>query len=142
MIYKQKKTMHWLDSFAKAWDSLLLKTFGPSEIARAGGQNGILSTLRMDITGMLALFDNRPRCKNIALLLDITVVNPCASSDLENAPRHAAKHFANAIKIFFLFKFRDSFPATYSLIPLDTSKYVTWLAQTCMPSSRSSPSDG
>ena len=45
-----------------------------------------------------ALFDNHPRRKNKALLLDITIVNPCASSNLENAERHAGKHLADAVK--------------------------------------------
>ena len=50
---------------------------------RATGQNGRLNPLRMDIiTEAGALFDNHPRLKNKALLLDITIVNPCAGSNL------------------------------------------------------------
>ena len=36
--------------------------------------------------------------KNKALLLDITIVNPCASSNLENAARHAGKYLADAVE--------------------------------------------
>ena len=53
---------------------------------RASGQHGRLNPLRMDITTEAgALFDNHPQLKNKALLLDITIVNPCASSNLGNA---------------------------------------------------------
>ena len=56
---------------------------------KASEQNGRLNLLRMDITTEAgALFDNHPRLKNKALLLDITIVNPCAGSNLENAARH------------------------------------------------------
>ena len=55
---------------------------------RASGQKGRLNPIRMDITTEVeALFDNHPRLKNKALLLDITIVNSCASSNLENAAR-------------------------------------------------------
>ena len=51
---------------------------------RARGQNGRLNPLRM-VTTMEAgaLFDNHPRHKNKALLLDIAIVNPYASSNLD-----------------------------------------------------------
>ena len=52
---------------------------------RASGQNGRLNPLRMGITTEAgALFDNHPRLKNKALLLDITIVIPCAGSNLGN----------------------------------------------------------
>ena len=35
-----------------------------------------------------AFFDNHARLKNMALLLDIIIVNPCAGSNLGNAARH------------------------------------------------------
>ena len=45
---------------------------------RASEQDGRLNPLRMDITTEAgALFKNHPRLKNKALLLDITIVNPC-----------------------------------------------------------------
>ena len=48
-----------------------------------------LNPLRVDITTEAeALFDNHPRLKNEALLLDITIVNPCAGSNLGNAAHH------------------------------------------------------
>ena len=72
----------------------------------------------MDIkTEAGALFDNHPRRKNKALLLDITIVNPYASSNLENAARHAGKHLADAVERK-KDKYRGSFPATYSLLSL------------------------
>ena len=72
----------------------------------------------MDITTEAgAPFDNHPRLKNKALLLDITVVNPCAGSKLRNAARHAGKHLADAVDRKKN-KYRGSFPATYSLLPL------------------------
>ena len=85
---------------------------------RASGQNGRLNPLRMDITTEVgALFDNHPRLKNKALLLDITIVNPCAGPSLGNAARHVEKHLANAVERKKN-KYRGSFPATYSLLPL------------------------
>ena len=67
-----------------------------------------------------ALFDNHPRLKNKALLLDITIVNPCTGSNLGNAARHVGKHLADAVQRKKN-KYRGSFPATYSLLPLAMS---------------------
>ena len=69
-----------------------------------------------------ALFDNHPRLKNKALLLDITIVNPCAGSNLGNAARHVRKDLADAVERKKN-KYRGSFLATYSLLPLDMSTY-------------------
>ena len=88
---------------------------------RASEQNGRLNPLRMDIpTEAGALFDNHPRLKNKALLLDITIVNPCAGFTLGNAARHVEKHLADAAERKKN-KYRGSFPATYSLLPLAIS---------------------
>ena len=85
---------------------------------RANGQNGRLNPLSMDITTEAgALFDNHPRPKNKALLLDITTVNPCADSNLGNAARHVGKHLADAVERKQN-KYRGSFTATYSPLPL------------------------
>ena len=84
---------------------------------RASEQNGRLNPFRIDITTEAgALFDNHPRLKNKALLLDITIVNPCAGSNLGNAARHVGKHLADAVERKKN-KYRASFPATYSLLP-------------------------
>ena len=84
---------------------------------RASEQNGRLNPLRMDITTEAgALFDNHHRLKNKAPLL----VNPCASSNLGNAARHLGKHLADAVERKKN-KYRGSFPATYSLLPLAMS---------------------
>ena len=75
----------------------------------------------MDITTEVgAFFDIHPRLKNKALLLDITIVNPCAGSNLGNAARHVGKHLADAVERKKN-KYRGSFPATYSLLPLAMS---------------------
>ena len=88
---------------------------------RASEENGRLNPLRMDITTEAgALFDNHPRHKNKALLLDITIVNPCAGSNLGNAARHVGKHLADAVERKKN-KYRGSFPATYSLLLLAMS---------------------
>ena len=88
---------------------------------RASEQNSRLNPLRMDITTEAgALFGNHPRLKNKALLLDITIVNPCAGSNLGNAARHVGKHVADADERKKN-KYRGSFPATYSLLPLAMS---------------------
>ena len=91
---------------------------------RANGQNGRLNPLRMDnITKDAgALFDNHPRLKNKALLLDITIVNPCAGSNLGNAASRVGKHLAHAVERKKN-RHRGSFPATYSLFPLAMSTY-------------------
>ena len=88
---------------------------------RASEQNGKLNPLLMDITTEAgALFDNHPRLKNKALLLDITIVNPCAGSNLGNAARHVGKHLADAVERKKN-KCRGLFLATYSLLPLAMS---------------------
>ena len=88
---------------------------------RASEQNGRLNPLHMDITTEVgALFDNHPRFKNKALLLDITTVNPCAGSNLGNAARHVGKHLADTVERRKN-KYRGSFSATYSLLPLALS---------------------
>ena len=88
---------------------------------RASEQNCRLNPLRMGITTEAgALFDNHPRLKNKVLLLDITVVNPCAGSNLGNAARHVGKLLADAVERKKN-KYRGSFPATYSLLPLAMS---------------------
>ena len=99
----------------------LIKTHTWPFQERASRQNGKLNPLRMYITTEAGtLFDNPPRRKNKALLLDITIVSPCARSNLENAARHAAKHLADAV-VSKKNKYRGSFPATYSLLPLAIS---------------------
>ena len=109
---------------------------------RASEQDGRLNPLRMDITTEAeALFDNHPRLKNKALLFDITIANPCAGSNLGNAARHVGKHLADAVERKKN-KYRGSFPATYSPLLFSLCRHVVTLAQTCMFSSRSSPSDG
>ena len=89
---------------------------------RASEQNGRLNPLHTDITTEAgALFDNHPRLKNKALLLDITIiVNPCAGSNLGNAARHVGKHLTDAVERKKN-KYRGSFSATYSLLPLAMS---------------------
>ena len=88
---------------------------------RASGQNGRLNPLRVGITTEAgALFDNHPRLKNKALLLDIIIVNPCAGSNLGNTARHVGKYLADAVERKKN-KYRGSFPATYSLLPLAMS---------------------
>ena len=88
----------------------------------ASEQNSRLNPLRMDITTEAgALFHNHPRLKDKALLLDITIVNPCAGSNLGNAARHVGKHLVDAVERKKN-KYRGSFPATYSLLPLAMSK--------------------
>ena len=88
---------------------------------RARGHNGRLKPLRIDITTEAgALFDNRPRLKNEALLLDLTIANPCAGSNLGSAARHVGKHLADPVERKKN-KYRASFPATYSLLPLAMS---------------------
>ena len=88
---------------------------------RASGQNGRLNLLRMDITTEAGvLFDNHPRLKSMAPLLDITIANPYAGFNLGNAARHVGKHLADAVERKKN-KYRGSFPATYSLLPLAMS---------------------
>ena len=90
---------------------------------RASGQNSRLNTLRMDITTEAgAPFDKHPRFKSKGLLLDITIVNPCAGSNLGNAALHVGKHLADAVERKKN-EHRGSFPATYFLLPLAMS---TW----------------
>ena len=75
----------------------------------------------MDITTEVgALFGNHSSRKNRAPLLNITIINPCAISNLENEARHAGKHLIDAAKRKKN-KFWCSLPATYSLLPLAMS---------------------
>ena len=67
------------------------------------------------------LMNTHTRRKNKMLLLDITtVVNPCASSNLENAARYAGKHLADAVERKKNM-YRGSFLSAYSLLPLAMS---------------------
>ena len=52
-----------------------------------------------------------------ALLLDIGIVNPCESSNLENTAHDAGEQPADAVELKKT-KYAGSFPATYSLLPL------------------------
>ena len=137
----RQKRLHAISCSKTGWSSLthnrvlhqaLARSFRESKVQfvvedtwpfrqRASEQNGRLNPLRMDITTEAgALFDNHPRLKNKVLLLDITIVNPCAGSNLGNAARHVGKHLADAVERT-KDKYRGSFPATYSLLPLAMS---------------------
>ena len=50
----------------------------------------------------------------------IITVNPCVSSNLENAAHHSGKHLADAIEQKKN-KYRGSFPAIHALLPLAMS---------------------
>ena len=113
-------TRHLLDPSARVKSSLSLKTHCPSEKERATGRNSRFHHLRMDINEAGVLLDSHPRRKNKALLLDITIVNPCGSSNLENAARRAGKHPRRRSQQKKN-KYPGSFPATYPLLPLATS---------------------
>ena len=63
------------------------------------------------------LFDNPPRRKNKALLLDITTANLCVSSNLENIARNAGKQLVDRVERK-KDRYRGSFPATCSLLSL------------------------
>ena len=72
----------------------------------------------MDITTKAeALFDIHPQLKNKALLLDFTIVNPCASSNLENEARHTGKHLTDAVE----WKNNKCWGSFHSLLPLAMS---------------------
>ena len=107
---------------------------------RARGQNGRLHPLHMAVITEATLFDNHPRRKKKALLLDITIVNPCVSSNLENAARHAGNTSRT------LSSGRKTGIGARSPLPtpsfLSLCRRVANLAQTCNPSSKSSPSNG
>ena len=88
---------------------------------RGTGQQVGHNPLRMDVTTVAgALFDNDPRHKDKALLLDLTIVNPCVCSNLEGAARQTGKHLADAVERKKN-KYRGSFPAAYSHLPLAMS---------------------
>ena len=88
---------------------------------RVSGQNGRLNPLRVDITKEAgALFDNHSRRKNKTLLLDNTIVNPCAGSNMENVARHVEEHLANVVERKNN-QCRGLFLATYSLLLLAMS---------------------
>ena len=74
------------------------------------------------ITEAGTLFDNYPQRKTKGLVRSITIVNPRASSNLENTARHAGKkprRRSRAEKN----KYRGSFPGVYPLLPLAMSTY-------------------
>ena len=80
---------------------------------RPNGQNGRLDPLRVDITKEVgALFDNHPRRKDKAPLLDLNIDNPCASSNLENAALHAGKHLTDAVE-----RKNNKHRGSFSLVP-------------------------
>ena len=140
--FRQETTrLHAISSTKTAWSSLthnrvlhqaLAQPFRESKVQfvvedtwpfreRASWQSGRLNPLRKDITTEAgALFDNHPRLKNKALLLDITIVNPCAGSNMGNAARHVGKILGDAVDSKKN-KYRGSFPATSSLLLLAMS---------------------
>ena len=61
-----------------------------------------------------------PLDSRIRYLYSTSIVNPCAGSNLGNAARHVGKHLADAVERKKN-KYRGSFPATYSLLPLAMS---------------------
>ena len=67
-----------------------------------------------------ALFDNHPLLRNKALLLDITIVNPCAGANLKIVARHVGKHLADTVERKKN-KYQGSFPTTYSFLLLAMS---------------------
>ena len=67
-----------------------------------------------------ALFDNHPRLRNKAILLDIIIVNPCAGANLGNAARHVGKHLAYTVERKRS-KYQGSFPPTYFFLLLAMS---------------------
>ena len=67
-----------------------------------------------------ALFDNHPRLRNKALLLDINIVNPCAGANLGNIARYVGKHLADTVERKKN-KHQGSFPTTYSFLLLAMS---------------------
>ena len=74
-------TRHWLDPFRENKVQFVVEDTWPFR-QRASEQNSRLNPLRMDITTEAgALFDNHPRLKNKAILLDIL-----PSSTLAPAP--------------------------------------------------------
>ena len=88
---------------------------------RASGQNGRLNRLGMDITMEVgALLSNHPRRKNKALLPELpsSTLVPAIIWRIIHATQK--KHLATAIKLKKN-KYRGSFPATYSLLPLAIS---------------------
>ena len=85
---------------------------------RYAGQQAGHNPLRIHVTTEAEeLFDNDPRHKGKALLLDLTIVNPCVSSNFESAARQTGKHLADAVERKKN-KHRGLFPATNSLLPL------------------------
>ena len=95
----------------------------------------------MDITTEAgALFDNQPRRIAKISLLDVTIVNPCASSYLDNAARHAGHNFGDAVERKKN-KYRGSFSANNSFLSLAMSTCGEVGSDMHAPS-RSSPSDG
>ena len=95
---------------------------------RASAQNGRLNTLCMDIPIKAGKH------------FDLTIVNPRAGSNLGNAARHVGKHLptqSSGRKTSIGARFLRPTPSFLSLCRL-----VVRLAQTCMPLSRSSPTDG
>ena len=93
-------------------------------LERASGQNGRLNPVPMNITTEAgALFDIHPQLTNKALLLDFTIVDLCAGSNLGNAACHVGKCLTDAVE-WKKNKYRGSFPATYSLLPLAMSTCI------------------
>ena len=108
---------------------------------RASGQNGRLNLLRTEITTEGgALFDNHPRLKNKALLLDINIANSCVGSiwGMQHTMQENTSPMQSSGRKTSIGA-RSPLPTPSFLSPC---RLVVRLAQTCMPSSRSSSSDG
>ena len=87
-------TRHWFGPFARAKYTLLEAHALSRERYRTKRQIEPFTNGHKNGGG--ALFDNHLRCKNKEFLLDITIVNPCASANLENAARYTGNNLADA----------------------------------------------
>ena len=101
--------------------SHLLRTVPPTITCQsAANYDALMAVAHGHHNGGGGTLRQPPSLRNKALLLDITIVNPCAGSNLGNAARHVGKYLADAVERKKN-KYRGSFPATYFPIPLATS---------------------
>ena len=105
---RETTRFHAISCIKTGWSSLthnrvlhhaVARSLRESNVQIGTGQQAGHNPLRMDVTTEAgALFDNDPQHKDKALLLDLAIVNPCVSSNLEGAARQTGKHLADAVE--------------------------------------------
>ena len=127
---RQKTTrFHYISSTKTGWSSLTHKRMIHQTLAQSLRESKVrfvveeFNPLRRNLrTEVGAFLDSHTRQKNKALLLNLTIVNPFVSTNMDNAARLRGKHLADAVgRKKNTCTLSGLFHATYCILPLAMS---------------------